>query len=87
MKSMTWDLKPCQRNFIHYMKYEYKLPKTLMFITSSECLECIWENKIKIHSYENQLEFIRPNLKKVYLYTEIFKLELKEFVPEIYRFV
>ena len=86
---MTWGLSSSQYECIHYMKYEIICPN--MFEKEAETLVCRWDLSsffVLIRMMEEKVQVFRGSESILCPYKSIYlEGEVKEFVPEIYRFV
>jgi hypothetical protein len=88
VQSLSWDIEPRQKDFIHYMKYEFKNPN--LFCKDHGSIICIWKYdlySICICANVNNVIIIKKSKKIEVPYREIFTQKIKEFIPEIHRFV
>lgn len=88
IQSATWGLSPRQSDFVHYMKYEYICP--LIFEKKNQTLVCGWlieEISVAMH-IDEKIKIFKDDVTIYLPYQSIYSGErIKEFVPEIYRFV
>lgn len=89
IQSITWELTPEQEDLVHFMKYEYIFPTKCNKDENS--LVCIWNTNFSFiilrANIKNEIIITKNTTEKIILYKDIFTPQIKEFIPEIHRFV